>query len=196
MMVSKTGSTAAGYLEMARRISPVAACCSTASTSRFSASAKRFSRLRTLESSLVRDLWSRADFALALAFAGFTGDPSAAPQAHDDRRQATPRRFREQVRRSPWFHLFQVLSKLTAPSQSHDPRVDAKSVPTAQEHGSGGAHPDRGGDKPRTYGARVCYERRGPHGGRSRLWDGLPEAEDSLRVHLPRQAGLKPHVQP
>ena len=88
MMVSKTGSTAAGDLEMARRISPVAACCSTASTSRFSASAKRFSRLRTLESSLVRDLWSRADFALALAFAGFTGDPSAAPQAHDDRRQA------------------------------------------------------------------------------------------------------------
>jgi hypothetical protein len=51
-----TGWTSVGELAITRKISLVAVCCSSASASRLSASARRFSRSRSLESSVFSDL--------------------------------------------------------------------------------------------------------------------------------------------
>src|SRR4030095_12653563 len=66
-MASKTGWTSVRDALMTWRISLVAACCSCASASRFSASASCFSRSRTL--AFLGDL--RAAAGLVLDFAGF-----------------------------------------------------------------------------------------------------------------------------
>jgi hypothetical protein len=60
---------------MTCRISLVAACCSSASASRFSASAKRFSGSRALEPSFFGDLRASARLASAFTFAGFARRP-------------------------------------------------------------------------------------------------------------------------
>src|SRR5262249_45524894 len=66
-MPSKTGARLAEELLMSRRIWLVAVCCSRASAWRFSASARRFSRSRTLPPSRVGAV--REGVALAFAFA-------------------------------------------------------------------------------------------------------------------------------
>jgi hypothetical protein len=59
-----------GELEMTRRISAVAVCCSSASASRFRDSARRFSRSRVLASSLLGRLRAGGRTLLTFAFLG------------------------------------------------------------------------------------------------------------------------------
>src|SRR5215469_17062724 len=78
-IVSNTGWVSAGELEITRRISEVAVCCSRASASRFSASANRSSRSRTLEVSLSRGLGAAGRLASIFAFEGFEPRRMASP---------------------------------------------------------------------------------------------------------------------
>src|SRR5262245_57747780 len=95
-MASNTGCTSLGELEMTRRMSLVAACWSCDS-------ARRFSRSRTLESSLFEDFRTTGSLAWTLAFLGLAPRRIAPPRLSQtlrpgrDRRQARRRCPREQV---------------------------------------------------------------------------------------------------
>src|SRR5262245_10068173 len=85
---SSTGCRSLGELLMTRKISEVAVCCSCASVWSFRASARRFSRSRTLESSFFRDL--RGTAGLAWPFVGFGPRPislslASEPESAGDR---------------------------------------------------------------------------------------------------------------
>src|SRR5206468_2451380 len=87
---SSTGPSSVGELEITRRISLVAVCCSIAS-------ARRFSRSRTLEASFFRNFPATGSLASTLGFVGFALrriGPSLA--SHGPLR---PRRDRRQARR-------------------------------------------------------------------------------------------------
>src|SRR5215831_13872895 len=69
-MASNTGAASAGEALITRRISAVAACCSCASALSRIASARRFSKSRTLAPLFLGDLGATAGLA-SLDFAGF-----------------------------------------------------------------------------------------------------------------------------
>src|SRR5262245_11970718 len=102
MIVSNTGWTSVGELEMTRRISAVAACCSSASASCLTASAfslrasaRRFSTSPTPDPSSLGDLRATGGLA-SLDFVGFDprgiGLPLPPYESAGDRLVAHPRR--------------------------------------------------------------------------------------------------------
>ena len=75
VIVSNTGCTSVGELLITLRISAVAVCCSTNTCSRWSASARRFSRSRTLAPSSFGDVPAGARVASALPLVDLTPRP-------------------------------------------------------------------------------------------------------------------------